>query len=273
MGEKMEKKYYFLAGFHRTGNTVLSSILNQNPDVYSTPLSPSPEYLWVLSNAFSNSENSIRITDNTGSLNLLSNILPSMYSHIDKPVIIERDKNWATPANFLNLKKYINPNPKIIFTVRPILEIITSYIIIEGDKIRNDMHSSGWWYKGYLSETDNMCEYLMRPKGSLDSSLTSISTLCNPENKNNIHIVEYDDLVEKPKEVMKNIYSFLELEPFIHNFNNIEKKEIDNDVLLGFSKDLHKVRKKLSKQSLKPEEVLSPYIINKYSGMEFWRNK
>jgi hypothetical protein len=135
------------------------------------------------------------------------------------------------------------------------------------------MHSSGWWYKGYLSETDNMCEYLMRPKGDLDSSLTSISTLCNPENKNNIHIVEYDDLVEKPKEVIKNIYSFLELEPFIHNFNNIEKKEIDNDVLLGFSKDLHKVRKKLSKQSLKPEEVLSPYIINKYSGMEFWRNK
>ena len=269
----MEKKYYFLAGFHRTGNTVLSSILNQNPDIHSSQLSPLTEYLWVLSNAFNNSENAQRSLDKTGSLNIFSNMLSSMYSHVEKPVIIDRDKNWATPANFANLKKYINSNPKIIFTVRPILEVISSYIMIEGDLVRERMYSSNWWYKSYLTETDNMCEYLMRPQGELDSSLTSISTLCNPENKNNIHIVEYDDLVQKPTEVMDNIYSFLELEPFTHNFNNIDKKEIDSDVLLGFSKDLHKVRKKLSKQSLKPEEVLSTYIINKYSGMEFWRNK
>jgi len=269
----MQKTYHFLAGFHRTGNTVLSSILNQNPEIYSSPLSPIIEYLWVLSNAFNTSENSKRMSDKTGSLNLFSNLLPSMYAHINKPVIIDRDKNWATPDNFDLLKTYINPNFKIIFTVRPILEIITSFIMIEGDTIRNEMYSSKWWYKGYLSETDNMCEYLMRPQGSLDSSLTSISTICNPKNEGMFHIVEYDDLVEKPQEVMNGIYSFLELESFTHNFNSIEKKEIDNDVLLGFSEDLHKVRKTLSKQSVKPEEVLSPYIINKYSGMEFWRNK
>jgi len=269
----MQKTYHFLAGFHRTGNTVLSSILNQNPDIYSSPLSPATEYLWVLSNAFDTSENSKRMSDKTGSLNLLSNLLPSMYEHINKPVIIDRDKNWATPDNFDLLKTYINPNPKIIFTVRPVLEIITSFIMVEGDAIRNQMYSSRWWYKGYLSETDNMCEYLMKPQGSLDSSLTSISTICNPKNEGMFHIVEYDDLVEKPQEVMNGIYSFLELESFTHNFNSIEKKEIDNDVILGFSEDLHKVRKTLSKQSVKPEEVLSPYIINKYSGMEFWRNK
>ena len=34
------KKYYFIAGLHRSGVTLLSSILNQNPRFYSGPLSP-----------------------------------------------------------------------------------------------------------------------------------------------------------------------------------------------------------------------------------------
>ena len=34
------KKYYFIAGLHRSGATLLSSILNQNPRFYSGPLTP-----------------------------------------------------------------------------------------------------------------------------------------------------------------------------------------------------------------------------------------
>jgi len=32
-----DKKIFFLAGFPRAGNTILTSILNQNPDICCTP--------------------------------------------------------------------------------------------------------------------------------------------------------------------------------------------------------------------------------------------
>ena len=36
----MNKKYYFMAGLPRAGSTLLSSLLNQNPNLYSGPSSP-----------------------------------------------------------------------------------------------------------------------------------------------------------------------------------------------------------------------------------------
>jgi hypothetical protein len=34
---------------------------------------------------------------------------------------------------------------------------------------------------------------------------------------------------------------------------------------------MHEVRKQVKRTSKRPEEVLSDYVLNKYSGMEFWR--
>ena len=41
----MEKQYYFLSGFFRSGNTVLSAILNQNPKIHSSPISGLIEHI------------------------------------------------------------------------------------------------------------------------------------------------------------------------------------------------------------------------------------
>jgi hypothetical protein len=34
---------------------------------------------------------------------------------------------------------------------------------------------------------------------------------------------------------------------------------------------MHYVRKEVKKTSKKPEDVLSPYIINKYNKLEYWK--
>ena len=55
------KEYLFLSGMYRSGNTLLSSILNQNPEIYSSPLSPLCEHAWNSYCTFLNNENDIRI--------------------------------------------------------------------------------------------------------------------------------------------------------------------------------------------------------------------
>jgi sulfotransferase len=267
------KKVHYLAGLPRSGNTLLSSILNQNPEIYSSPLSPVCDYLWSFDGILSTHENIVLSGDRESSFSVIKNIFNNYYSDIDKSIIFDRNKYWGLYLNAEIIKKYINTNPKIVLTVRPILEILASYISIlpkTDSYLDNDMLAYGWPSKPYLSTNDNRCDFLMRAGGEIDRLLYSIVEAKKPENKDNYLLVEYQDLVDKPKETMDSIYNFIGLNSYDHNFGNIKKNEISNDLAIGLPQGMHKIRQTLSKKSISPEKVLSEYVMTKYSQKEFW---
>jgi sulfotransferase len=267
----VNKTYHFLAGLPRSGNTLLSSILNQNPEIYSTPLSPLPTYMWDFANSSGNIEQVNRTTSNQLRTELfLSSFMESYYKDVKKPIIIEREKTWGTPDNLALIKNYITPTPKIIFTVRDIVEILASFMRMDVQYLKRDANNANFFIGNYRSEQDLLCEFLMSTNGNIDKTLLSLSSAFYPENRGIFHIVEYNDIVLKPDETMAKIYNFLEMPYYNHNFNHIEKEEIENDEALGLPKDLHDVRNSLSPSSTSLD-VLSDYIRHKYSNMEFWR--
>jgi sulfotransferase len=263
------KTYHFLAGLPRTGNTLLSAILNQNPDIYCSSLSPVNGFYWDITQSYSNTEYSVR-NDNSKQVDyMLNNLMKNYYEKIDKPIIIDREKAWATPANITHIKKYITPTPKIIFTYRPIIEILASWIKIlpEQSFIDIEMENCNWFYKNYLTKNDNRCDYLMRPFGQIDKLLMSVNEIIKSENKKTICLIKYDEIINAPEQTINKIYKFLELPSYKHNFNNIKKIEQDNDGALGQPVNLHDIRPQLKKLSKNPKEVLSEYVINKYSNI------
>lgn len=267
----VNKTYHFLAGLPRSGNTLLSAILNQNPNIYSTPLSPLPSLMWDYINSCNNMEQINRNKENEErAKELLSSFFDTFYKDVNKPVIIDREKDWGTPANLDLIKRYVTPTPKIIITVRDILEIIASFVAMDADYLKSNTENSNSYINNYRSPKDSIVEYLMRPNGDIDKSLLSLAPAFFPENKGMYHIVEYNDLILKPGETMSGIYKFLELPEYKHDFKNIKKVESDNDTVLGLPKDLHDIRKSLSK-STTSTDILSDYIKHKYSNMEFWR--
>lgn len=268
--EPLEKKYYFLAGFHRSGNTVLSALLNQHPEIYSSPLSPICDYLWELHVTSLRSENNLRVENKFLTGDLMGSLLKTYHKEVKKPIIIDREKNWGSPANLSLILEYFTKDPKIIFTVRPVVEILTSYISIAREKIIKDMKNQGWVAKKWLTDEDNMCEYLMRPGGPIDISMWSYNSIMNPEYRKFFHLVEYNQLIESPEKTMENIYKFLEVTPFKNNFKNIQKIEKDLDDVAGLPEDLHKVRPKLSNKAKNPKRFLSAYSYEKYSNMDFY---
>jgi sulfotransferase len=268
----MDRTYHFLAGLPRSGNTLLSAILNQNPDIYSTPLSPLPTLMWNffddcdhIEHVNRNKENEIRAQE------LLLSFFDTFYKDVDKPVIIDREKDWGTPANLDLIKRFVTPTPKIIITVRDILEIIASFVAMDANYLKSNTENSNFYINNYRSPKDSIVEYLMRPNGDIDKSLLSLAPAFFPENKGMFHIVEYNDLILKPEETMTGIYAFLELPDYKHDFKKIKKVESDNDSALGLPKDLHDIKKSLSK-SKTSTDILSEYIKHKYSNMEFWRD-
>jgi len=267
----MDKTFHYLSGLPRSGNTVVSSLLNQNPDVHSSALSPVCGYLWNLHNTSLNEENALRNPDKSGTNFIFSNLLNNYYSNINKPIIFDREKGWGIPGNLSLIKTYFTKEPKIVYTVRPVVEILASFINIGTDWLDRRMSNHNWTYKTYLSANDNRCDYIMRPYGEMDQAFLALNEIIKKENKDVFHIVEYSDLLSKPQETMDGIYKFIGIESFKHNFNKIIKLETDNDVALGMPADLHKVRPQLNKTSPKPEDILSDYVLSKYSNLEFWR--
>lgn len=264
------KKYFFLAGLHRSGNTVLSSILNQNPEIYSSALTPVCEFIWQCHVTNITSQSALMNTDSNRATNVISNILDNYYYDVNKPIIIDREKNWATPANIDILKTYIDKNPKIIFTTRPIVEILASFIAIDKENIISRMILLGWQFDEKVPMNDAICDFLMHEDGELRRTMLAIESIRNPDSTDNIHVVKYDDLINSPQKTMDDIYKFLEIPSFVHDFENIEKIEKYDYQNAGFPKDLHEVRKILKRSDVVVEDYLSKESIEKYSGFKYF---
>jgi hypothetical protein len=95
---------------------------------------------------------------------------------------------------------------------------------------------------------------------------------CQPENRRFFHFVEYDNLVSNTEEVMNEIYDFLEMDRFQHDFSSIQNKFHENDAIYGL-KGMHDVGQNISRSNVDITKVLPQSVIFQYANMEFWRNR
>ena len=270
------KKFNFLAGLPRSGSTLISSIFNQNPNIYSSPNSPMCGMVFNLERSILASEQYNAFPKPRVMPSIISGVLNNYYSDIDKPIIIDKSREWPIQEHFQVLLRNLDYDPKIILPVRNILDILTSFLTLVNKNPNKENFidkeiQSRQEFNFYRDINDIRCDHLMRPKGLIDNCLYGIAFAMLPENKKYFHIVEYDDLIKDTKNTMNKIYEFLGVEKYDHDLNNIINTTPEDDRIYGLD-GMHDVRKNISKVSLKPEQVLSPYILNKYNGLEFWRN-
>jgi hypothetical protein len=121
----------------------------------------------------------------------------------------------------------------------------------------------------YRPINDIRCDYLMRPKGMIDNVLYGIGNAVN--NSDSFYFVEYENLVSDTPRVIQGIYDFLEIPYFDHDYENIVHKIQEDDSIYGLE-GMHEVRSSIGKRDIDPSKILSEYVINKYSGLEFWKD-
>jgi sulfotransferase len=267
---KMNKTYYFMAGLPRSGSTLLKSIIDQNPNIHANPVSPVMELMYWNDHYFTDSEQYLGYPKPKSAHKIISSIIDNYYFDTEEPIVIDHCRAWSN--NIERIKTYITPNPKIICPVRNVLEVLTSFItMVHRNSEQVSFIDQHLIEKGLEITDDNRCDYLMSKEGIVEQALWAQSqAFIRGDDKKNLLMVEYDDLVNCSDETMRRIYEFLELDYYKHDFKNVENKhrEIDDQWYL---KDMHYVRKEVKKKSKKPEDVLSTYILNKYSNLEYWK--
>ena len=258
-----------MAGLPRSGSTVLAALLNQHPEIYASPSTEMLEMLYRLNDGIPQFESYRAGLLQEGYHNVLQSLPDNFYSHIDKPVIIDKHRAWGTPYNFANLAPILNKNGKVILTVRPLLEVLASFMKVT-EKTKKETGALPYldpelFVSAYRNKSDAQVEFIMQPGGIVDTSIFSIWNLLN-NHKEKVLVVWYEDLIETPQDTMDKIYDFLEVSKSVNNFNKIKEADKHDDVSGYGLVGLHSIRPKLKSSKLKPEDYLSDYIIQKYKN-------
>ena len=256
------KKIFFLAGLPRAGNTLLTSILNQNPDICCTPNSITLEIykdVWNLkhTDVFQN------YPDDESLHRVMEAILPAYYQHWNYKYIIDRGPA-GTQGNLYLLKKFYNKKIKIIFLVRPLLEVLASWVSWS-------MKTPDSFIRRKAKNPTEACHFLMGPKGQITKELLCMQNLLKPENKHHVHFVDYKDIVSKPDSTIKEIYKFLDIPSFKHRFVDLDQVTVNglgyDDTVMG--KGLHTIKTKKLIKSKTNVNILPPEIIKQYGKIKF----
>ena len=251
------KRIFFLVGLPRAGNTLLSSILNQNSDIAVTANSITADIvynLFILKDitTFKN------FPDHKSFNNIAHHVFDLYYKDWKQKYIIDRSC-WGTREN-LRILKETHKDIKIIVLTRDLIEVLASFILWS-DKNPNNFHD-----RTNLKTIEERCENLMQ--GSiLSHAILAIENLLLPENKDLYLLIRYNDLINNPNRVIKKIYKYLEIPPFQHHYTNLNQFKINgieyNDDFVG--RGLHHVKTdKIIKSTYDAYSVIPKSIIQRY---------
>ena len=246
------KNFYFLSGYSRSGNTLLSSVLNQNKNITVTPNSCVVEIMYDLFKMYESSWIK-NLPEFSGLNNVTIKLLENYYEHIGSKFIFERGA-WGTPYN-LSMLQRLNHQPKFLLLARPLVEVLASYVKVQKPK-----------------DVENFIYNVMHPDvGKLYFDWQSTSNII--KTNQNYLLIKYDDLVNNTEEKMKEIYNYFNIPEFKHVFQNVEQfnyNGVEYDDSVFESPNLHKIRSDIKKEDYDIEKYLPREIIKRYEGWDYF---
>jgi sulfotransferase len=256
------KEFYFISGLPRSGSTLLSALLRQNPDFFADISSPVQSLVTSTINVITSSESN-HLIDEDRRKHILKSLFNSYYEFTNSKTIFDTNRTWTSKTSLL---KDLYPQTKIICCVRDLPWILDSF---ERISRKNSLYGATLTDDEAGQTVTTRCDALMdvKKEGQVVKPYYFLEEgmLLNP---NMIMLMEYESLCKKPESVMREIYDFIGKPYFNHDFKNVEYENEVFDKALNL-KSLHTVKKEITWE--KRTSILPKSVWEKYSGKEFWR--
>ncbi len=242
---KKNKQLFFLVAQPRSGNTLFTSIMNQNPDIACTPNSITLE---IMKDLFLLKETDVfqNYPDHRSLDNVLDSVYDTYYKDWPQKIIIDRGP-VMTPANFALMQKHYKRPFKCMVILRDLMDVLASYMkwyTENPDAFPNRFN---------LKNDDEKLSMIMNTKGAVAKDLDAIKNAFNYPDI--CYFIKYDDLVAQPEQEFRKIYKFLGEPYFNHKFEDLQQVEVNgmkyDDTIVG--KNMHNIRSVVRK-------VNNPYI-------------
>ena len=245
----MKRKYVFTAGLPRSGTTLLSSILKQNPRFQTSISGPLARYVRSIIQESTSQGGYGTECDEQKRKKLLTGLFENYYDNPTKEVCVNHNRGWPL---LLPTIKDMFPDSKMILCVRDVKDILNSFEWL--------VRQQPYEFTTMFSPEENVsvysrCEALLQPGRTLSFAYTATKQGITSEHKSSIMVIDYEKLASNPEFIIKTLYNFIDEPYYEHDYSNVEQSypEFDSEVNL---KNLHTTRKKVS--YIEKEMIIPP---------------
>ena len=259
----MEQSVHFISGLPRSGSTLLSAILRQNPRFHAMMTSPvGGIYIAMLESLSRKNEAAVFISQ-TQKRDLLAGVFRNYYQSVEKPVVFDTNRIWCSKMPAL---ARLFPAARLICCVRHVPWIMDS---VERLVRRNAFDLSGMFgYEGGGTVYTRV-NRLAGSDGMVGFAIDCLREAFYGGWADRMIIVTYEALTRDPAGTMAQLYAFIGEAPFAHDFANVEYSADEFDAALG-SPGLHTVRREVGFEER--ETILPPELFRRFENDAFWMN-
>ncbi len=256
---------YFISGFPRSGSTLLSALLRQNPRFMAGISSPVAPMCNALLNVMgTRNEHTTQFSEEQKRV-LLSGLFSNFYGDVPGDrVIFDTNRSWCARLPMLH---QLFKSPRIICCVRNVAWVMDSFerLVQRNPFIYSRLFNDDGERSTVYSRTDA----LGRNNRVVGYGIAALREAFYGPYSSSLLLVDYELLCRFPLKCLSFVYEFLGEVEFGHNIENVVFEESAFDNHLGLP-GMHKVQKEVKFRER--HSVLPPDIFQKYDQMSFWRN-
>ncbi|HJR14907.1 MAG TPA: sulfotransferase [Rhodanobacteraceae bacterium] len=258
-------KFHFISGLPRSGSTLLSAILRQNPRFHAGMTSPLADMLSVLVAEMSSKNDFSVVVSDQQRAAVLDAVVHAFYKGfrgID--VAFDTSRVWCGQMPLLAT---LRPESKLIICVREIPWVLDSVERLVREQPLNV--NKIFRFNPHVN-VFSRAEALTDPKGMVGFSFQATKDAFYSDlAPGRVLLLTYESLTDNPKASLQAIYKFIDEPWFEHDFEHVEYNADEFDARLGLP-GLHTVHKKVSKPDR--ASILPPELFNRYVNESFWLN-
>lgn len=258
-------RFHFISGLPRSGSTLLSGILLQNPRFHAGMTSPVGSLCSAVLSQVSAGSEFGAVVDRDKRKALLRGLFDSYYADVDRELIFDTNRNWSAR---MPLVHDLFPEAKVIACVRNVAWIMDSFERMyranpyEATRLFGAAGARGTVY--------SRLEGLAQHEQTVGYAWSALREAFYGEHAASLLLVDYELLTRAPAKVLPLVYDFLGEPHFEHDFENVEYDAEEFDQQLG-APGLHRVKRQV-RFTPRPT-VIPPDLFEKFNQMSFWNDK
>lgn len=259
----MASKFRFIAGLPRSGSTLLSALLRQNPKFHASMSSPLARMASSVLVEMTGEDAPLVSPEKRS--RVLRGLFDSFYAEeaATREVVFDTNRGWGAR---LPLLAELLGEVKMICMVRDLASVMDSFEIL----VRRNVFSRSALFQTEPERATvySRAEALLLPNRTIGYALAALKEAFYGEHASSLLLVEYDDLVDRPGPTLQLIYQFLGEPAFEHCFDTLQYDAPGFDAGIA-TPGLHFVKPTV--QAATRQSVLPPDLHDRLAQLNFWR--
>jgi sulfotransferase len=181
-------------------------------------------------------------------------------------VVFDRNRAWLSELEMAEV--VLERKVKVLVNVREIPEILVSFERLWRDNKAFRRFQQQEMHVVEFQSLEGRCNVWLQPAHVVGLAYMRIQDALTRGFRDRMHFIDFERLTRNPAGTIKDIYQFLEEQPFAHDFEHVEQVILEDDLFYGMA-GLHDIRPAVRPVPKRAKEFLGD-LADKYKGPYIW---